>query len=82
MTDLRSRIRQAIEVGMGVEGIDADILSRAVGLSDERRAALWLYAWHLDKDRARLADESSSHRPGREARRRSLVAPLSHGGPA
>ena len=48
MTDLRSRIRQAIEVGMGVEGIDADILSRAVGLSDERRAALWLYAWHLD----------------------------------
>jgi hypothetical protein len=48
--DLRGRIRHAIEAGKSVEAIDAGILSSAGGLSDDRRAALWLYAWHLSRE--------------------------------
>jgi hypothetical protein len=54
--NFRGRIRQAIRAGRSVESIDGEILGPAVGLSEEHRAALWLYAWHLSKAGARRAD--------------------------
>lgn len=77
--NLRSRIRQAIEVGMSVESIDVEILSRAAGLSEEDRAALWLYAWHLSKDGTALEDARAPHGPGArqgEGRRLGSVVAL------
>jgi hypothetical protein len=45
--NLRGRIRQWMEAGSSVESVEAEILASARGLSEEDRAALWLYAWHL-----------------------------------
>jgi len=75
--DLHGRIRQATDAGTCLESIDAEILSPAVGLSEERRAALWLYAWHLAKDGSLLdvpeERRSSPHRGG-GGRRQSSVS--------
>jgi hypothetical protein len=45
--DLRGLIARRIEAGESAERVDAELLAGVPGLSEERRAALWLYARHL-----------------------------------
>jgi hypothetical protein len=45
--DLRDLIARRIEAGESPDRVDAELLASLPALSDERRAALWLYAWHL-----------------------------------
>ncbi len=82
--DLHGRIRQATDAGASLESIDGEILSPAVGLSGERRAALWLYAWHLSKDGSPLDEprerRSSPHRRGGERRLSSVPLPATRRG--
>jgi hypothetical protein len=45
--DLRNLIARRIEAGQSAERVDAELLASVPGLSEEQRAALWLYARHL-----------------------------------
>ena len=45
--DLRGLFAQRIDAGQSVDRAEADVLASLPELSDERRAALWLYARYL-----------------------------------
>ena len=45
--DLRGLFAQRIEAGQSVDRAEADLVASHPGLSEERRAVLWLYARYL-----------------------------------
>ena len=47
--DLRGLFAQRIEAGQSVDRAEADLVASHPGLSEERRAVLWLYARYLRK---------------------------------
>lgn len=55
-SDLHAQIERRVAAGAGVEAIEAELAARARALSDEHRAALWLYAWHVSRSTAGAAE--------------------------
>jgi hypothetical protein len=45
LTALREAVEERIVLGDGLERIEAEVVDPAP-LDEERRAALWLFAWH------------------------------------
>jgi hypothetical protein len=45
---VRTEIHDRAAVGTPLDVIEAEVIEREEGLSDEQRASLWLYAWNLD----------------------------------
>jgi hypothetical protein len=52
-TSIRRRLRQRIPQGANGDAIDAEIARFAPEVSEDGRAALWLYAWLHAGDSAR-----------------------------
>ena len=55
----RAEIDQALAHGVTLRDVEQEIIERA-GLSEDARAALWLYAWGASE---RRQERSSSRRP-------------------
>ena len=57
--DIRDVVREAARRGVHIDRIDEEIIQPSI-LSDDQKAALWLYAWSCQSPR-RQHDEAATY---------------------
>lgn len=60
--DLQDEIAAGVAAGVPVDELDDDLIQPAP-LTSDQRAALWLYAWALEKHSARSAGSPAPNVP-------------------
>lgn len=53
----RREIAALLDCGYALPEVEAEVIESAAGLSDDERAALWLYAWSYRDSYARAVSE-------------------------
>jgi hypothetical protein len=56
LSRLQDQVELRLQRGASLVAVDAELIERAPGLSDDDKAALWLYAWSYRSDAARAAE--------------------------
>jgi hypothetical protein len=60
--ELREEIESRLDVGLTLAEVHDELIAPAAGLSEDERAAMWLFAWSYSEQphHARLAAASAS----------------------